>query len=1027
MKYKPLALLLALGMLLTSNAFGQYFGRNKANYESFDFEVYQTPNFDIYHYLKNQDALDRFAQWSETWHDLHQRILGDTIRERNPLIIYNDHADFQQTNAVMGAVGVGTGGVTEAFKNRVVMPFGMSNQQTFHVLGHELVHAFQYNMILRGDSTSLRNLANLPLWMVEGLAEYMSLGSVDAHTAMWMRDAVLNDNVPTIKDLENPKYFPYRYGQAFWSFVTGLRGDEIIAPLFRETAMFGLDMASRRVLGMNLENLSELWVQSIKRSYEPYLKDSTNVRMIGRRIVGEEVGGRINISPVISPDGRYVIFLSEKDLFSIDLFLADISARKIIRKVASTTRDGHIDDFDFIESAGTWSPDSRQFAFVGFKKGRNVLIIKNVANGRTEREAFLEGVQTFGNPEWSPDGRKIVVAGLVQGQVDLYTYDVRTERVEQLTDDAYSEMHPYWIDDNRLVFSTDRVSMDQGRTHGKWKFNLATLDLGSGAIDNLPLFPGADNLDPTVDPDGNILFLSNRDGFRNIYLYQPASGKVFQVTDYLTGVSGITHYAPALSIATRRNRLMYTYYTNNRYQVYYARPEDYLMREVDPMDVDMSPAYLPRVNPRASELVNAQLDRLDQAEAPSAAAFQPVPYRPKFKLDYISGSAGVGVGSSQAFGTTTGLAGGIDMLFSDILGDNSVFTSLSLNGEIYDFGGVVGFINRKNRLHWGASISHIPYRSFGGYNTSFETLTFEDNDGQTFDILALKEEFIQQRIFEEKAGLFASFPFSKTLRLEADGYFARYSQRVDVVRNYYETDGYFVGQLIKQDRDKLDSAPGFNLANVGAALVGDNSYFGLAAPLTGHRFRIGVDQFFGEFNYTAPTIDYRFYRFYKPVGVAFRAYHYGRYGGNDNGLYPLYLGQPWFLRGYNSNNVRNALLQTNNFTQDHLFGNKMLISNLELRIPFTGPERLALFKSGFLFSDLNVFLDGGLMWNDFEQFTGEVSEVDGTRFSKVRPLFSTGVSLRINVFGAMVIEPYYAFPLVKGVPGTFGVNFMPGW
>jgi hypothetical protein len=32
----------------------------------------------------------------------------------------------------------------------------MTNQQTHHVLGHELVHAFQYHMVLDGDSTNMQ-------------------------------------------------------------------------------------------------------------------------------------------------------------------------------------------------------------------------------------------------------------------------------------------------------------------------------------------------------------------------------------------------------------------------------------------------------------------------------------------------------------------------------------------------------------------------------------------------------------------------------------------------------------------------------------------------------------------------------------------------------------------------------------------------------------------------------------------------------------------------------------------------------
>ncbi len=1004
-------------LAITSQA--QYFGRNKANYEVFDFKVYQTPNFDIYHYLQNEQALSTYAEWAEQWYHLHQRVLHDTINAKNPIILYNDHADFQQTNAIMGSIGVGTGGVTEAFKNRVVLPFAMSNQQSHHVLGHEMVHAFQYNMIINGDSTSLRNLGNLPLWMVEGLAEYMSIGSVDAHTAMWMRDAVLNDDVPTLKDLQNPRYFPYRYGQAFWAFVTGLKGDDIIAPYFKATAMFGLEVATQQVMGMNLENLSNLWVNAIKRTYEPYLGDKKE-NFIGRSLVNEENAGRLNIAPNISPDGRYVIFLSEKDLFTIDLYLADISERKIIRKVASTLRDGHIDDFNYIESAGTWSPDSKQFAFVGFARGRNVLIIKDVNKGKTIMETELKGVPAFSNPTWSPDGKSIVVAGLVEGEVDLFSINLRNQKVTQLTDNHYSELMPYFTDDGKkIVFSTDQLSMERGRSNGKWTFNLATLDLESGEVEHIDIFPGADNLNPVTDPEGNILFLSNRDGFRNIYEYQPASGKIYQVTKYLTGVSGITHYAPALSMARKRERLMYTYYNKNRYSVYLARPDDYLMEEVDPLAVDLTPAQLPRVNPKVHSLVDAQMEQLDSEVPLAVRDFSEVAYKPKFKLDYIGGSAGVGVGTSAVMGTTTGIAGGIDMLFSDILGNSSIYTSLSLNGEIYDFGGAVAYMHRKSRIKWGAQLSHIPFRSvYGGY-AGIDSVFFDENNY----ILTDKYVFNIERVFEDKATAFAYYPFSTTMRVETQASYARYSSRVEQYQDYYDA----FGQLVVREREKLDAPPGFNLFNLGAAFVGDNSFFGLTAPLQGQRYRIGVDQYFGEYKFFQPTIDYRFYRYFKPVGIAFRAMHIGRYGGNSDRLYPLFLGSSWWIRGFNSNSVRDALVQNDNFSLDNLYGSKVIVGNFEVRIPFTGPERLAAIKSGFLFSDLNFFVDGGLSWYDFQQFEGDVSQIDGTYYDQVRPVISAGASLRINLFGAMILEPYYAFPLVKGARPAFGLNIWPGW
>ena len=1040
MKTKILTFWLLLSVLGVTSLQAQYFGRNKANYESFDFKVYQSPHFEIYQYLNNPERLEEFTKEAEQWYLLHQRILDDTIKGRNPIVLYDDHADFQQTNAIMGAVGVGTGGVTEALKNRVVLPFAMSNQQTNHVLGHELVHAFQYNLIINGDSTSLQSLGNLPLWMVEGLAEYLSIGSVDAHTAMWMRDAVLNDDVPSLKDLQNPKYFPYRYGQAFWAFLTGLKGDEIIEPFFVATAKYGFEMACTKDLGMSSKNLSTLWEQALKRHFGQYL-NATEDRLVGKELITKENSGEINIAPQISPNGRYVIFLSEKDLFSIDLFLADARTGKIIRKEASSRKGGDIDDLDYIESAGSWSPDSKQFAFTAFSKGRNILVINDVESGKTLKELPIKGVQAFSNPAWSPDGKTIVVTGLVEGQTDLYAVNIRTGAVEQLTNDANSEMHPHWaVDGSYLVFSTDQLSRERGRTNGKWVFNLAKMDLASRQVENIDIFPGADNLNPVLDTAGNIIFLSNRDGFRNLYQYEPATGKVYQLTDLLTGVSGITPYAPAISIDRRRDKLLYTYFSKNKYNIYRASPQDFLHKEVDPNAVDFAAATLPRVNPQASALVDQQLRETSPTADVADSSLTMVPYKPKFQLDYIGGSAGVGVGTSNTFGTQTGVAGGVDMLFSDMLGSNQVFASLALNGEITDFGGAAAYINRDNRINWGGSLSHIPFRSFAFGGTGFEPIQIGDGT-----YLSLADTFYVQRIFEDRISAFAYYPFSTILRVEGNATYSRYSSRLDQYVNYYETDGTYIGNLIGQEKEKLDSPRGFNLWNTGAALVGDKASFGVVGPLSGSRFRLGVDQYFGEYNFTAFTADYRKYEFFRPFGLAFRALHYGRYGAGSNDLYPMFIGSSWYVRGYNTGSA-GKFLEKNGRDFDELFGSKILVSNFEVRIPFTGPERLALIKSGVFFTELALFADAGVAWHSFDQFNGAIYRLDSegnpiidpttgqplVDYFKAKPIFSTGVSMRVNLFGAMILEPYYAFPLKtdKGLElgqGTFGLNIIPAW
>ncbi len=1018
-----IAILAAFAVLLfwASPATAQYFGRNKPKYENYDFKVLQTPHFEIYQYLNNPELEQALANQVEHWYTLHQAVLADTFAQRNPLILYNDHADFQQTNTIGGEISMGTGGVTEALKNRVVLPIAMSNEQTKHVLGHELVHAFQYNMVINGDSTSLRNIGNLPLWMVEGLAEYLSIGRTDANTALWMRDAVLNDKVPRLRDLDNPRFFPYRWGQTFWAFVTGLKGDDIIQPLFMTTAREGFEVACVKVLGMKEKELSKLWVDSIKEHFGQYLGDKKE-RFVGRLLIGKDgpKQGRLNIAPVLSPNGKYVAFLSEKDIFGIDLFIADAVTGKVLRKIHSSTRESHLDDLSFIESAGTWSPDSRDIAFVAVSKGNNVLVIKDL-NGKTKETFDIPGVPSFGNPAWSPDGRSIVVAGLVNGQVDLFLIQLSSKKVERLTNDRYAEMQPAWsADGSQLVFSTDQLAFEKGAA--KWTFNLAIRNIATGITTVTDFFYGADNLNPVWDNEGNILFLSDRDGFRNLYRYEPASGKLLQLTDFLTGISGITPYAPALSASTKetRDRIIFTHYINGGYKIYRAKSDDFINREVAPGAVDMTPAQLPKLNRMAPEFVSNNLAQLNKLPSLPDSVMRGVPFKSNFKLDYIAGGGGIGVGIGNTYGgPVSGIGGGVDFIFGDILGDHQVYASAFLNGEIIDAGLSTAYFNRRHRFGWGVGLSHLPYQS-GQYGyVGLDTLPIDDSPDLLFDHYV----FDQIRTFENKLSLFGEYPFSKTLRIEGSGSFAFYNNRIDRNDLYY--DG--IGNLVYQDREKIsEQEAGVNLfkgklGTVALGIVGDNSYFGMASPSKGYRFRLSGERYFGDVNLYNVTADVRKYFFVKPFTLAVRAMHYGRYGPDENAFYNLYLGYPWYMRGYEYSSSY-EILEQNGRSVDDLYGSKMLLANAEIRIPFTGPEQLALIKSRALFTELAFFTDGGYAWDVFEK-----PKDDRLREFNLDPLFSAGVSLRINLFGVLVLEPYYAWPLLKNTHGSFGLNIVPGW
>src|SRR5207245_1760690 len=179
-------------------------------------------------YPGEREAIDVSARLAERWHARLERLLEHKLRGRQPLVLYASHVDFEQTNAIEGELGEGTGGVTEPLRRRIVLPLGGPLADTDHVIGHELVHAFQFDMTTGPASAPGQNGAErLPLWFIEGMAEYLSLGPIDPNTAMWLRDAVRQDKLPSSDDLDSPKYFPYRWGQAVWAYGRGGMGDDV--------------------------------------------------------------------------------------------------------------------------------------------------------------------------------------------------------------------------------------------------------------------------------------------------------------------------------------------------------------------------------------------------------------------------------------------------------------------------------------------------------------------------------------------------------------------------------------------------------------------------------------------------------------------------------------------------------------------------------------------------------------------------------------------------------------------------------
>ena len=1008
---------LVAGMAAPASA--QYFGQNKVQYKKLDFKVLKTEHFDIYYYPAEQEGIEIAARLAERWRTRLGNLLGHELSGRQPLVLYGSHADFEQTNTIQGDLGEGTGGVTEPVRRRIVLPLGGPLSDTDHVIGHELVHAFQFDITtLPGMSAGENGAERLPLWFIEGMAEYLSLGPVDPNTAMWLRDAARKDQLPAIKDLDDAKYFPYRWGQAFWAYVGGRWGDDVIREMLSVAARNGdPKVAIERVLGIKDKELSDDWREAIRNAYRPLASVTTPPSEIGRLVIkGGKLGGDLNVSPAISPDGRWIAFLSERSLFSIDLYVADAETGKVVRRLTSTASDPHYSSLQFISSAGAWDHDSKRFAIATVIAGRPALAIFDAQSGNRERDIKVAEVDEIFNPTWAPDGNAICFTGMSRGVTDLFIVDLSSGAVRQLTHDAFADLQPAWSPDGqRIAFATDRFSTDL-ETLNLGQYRIGFIDPATGRIEQSNAFTNGKNINPQWSPDGKTLyFVADRDGISNVYRMPAGRGEVGQVTNVLTGISGITNSSPALSVSAATGVAAFSVYEDGKYDIYTKQVEPQTGGPSPLRELSMNAAILPPLDRKPSDVQAALSD--PKAGLPEPQTYETADYKPRLKLEGL-GQPTVGVGVSQ-FGTYVG--GGLSMVFSDMLGNHTLGAAVQLNQGIggsfsgRDTAFQVAYLNQARRVNWGLIGSQVPYLSGG----------FAQDLGTVSGVRSLINQTIVFRQTERSAAGIVAYPFNRARRLEFQGGATQITFDQVVRTQAYALNS---GQLILDNTETQSLGNTLNLGNSSAAFVSDTSSFGATSPVQGERYRLEAAPTFGSVNYTSLLADYR--RYVMPVSfytIAARVMHYGRYGSgsDDSRFFPLFIGYPTLVRGYDVGSIDPAeCVATAGSTCpafDRLLGTRLLVGNLEFRFPllrpFTGGSRNMY---GPVPVEVAFFADGGVAWN-----RGETPSVFG---GSREGISSAGVSLRVNLFGFAVGQFDFAHPFQRPGKGfLFGFTLSPGF
>ena len=352
-----LIVMIAVGAV---DSYGQevYFGKNKVQYDRFDWSYIESDHFDIYFYENGYELALFSAAVLESAYVEISRQLNHRLSKRVPAIIYQSHNEFQQTNVTSGVLEEGVGGFTESFKNRMVMPFTGSYEGFRHVLHHELTHAVTFDLLygnVFGSLLSRRYMYRQPLWLAEGFAEYSSRHGWDSFSDMVVRDAVIHDYLAPLEYVGG--FLAYKEGQSAVLFLAEKYGEEKISEILHKSmSELSTNDGMQKTIGMNVEKFYEEWRRRLRKTYWPEISIREEPRDFAKYLTDHtKDGSYYNERPVFAPSGnKLAIFTDQSDYTEIRI-ISGVDG-KLIRKVLKGSRSADFESLHSYVSGMAWSP-----------------------------------------------------------------------------------------------------------------------------------------------------------------------------------------------------------------------------------------------------------------------------------------------------------------------------------------------------------------------------------------------------------------------------------------------------------------------------------------------------------------------------------------------------------------------------------------------------------------------------------------------------------------------------------------------
>ena len=966
----------------------QGFGKNKVRYRDFQWEILESEHIELHFESEFQNLAVQAIEYLEEGYDHISQILHHDLSHRPPVVIYQSHYQFQQTNIFPDFLPPGVAGFAEPLRFRMVVPFAGDLDEFRNVLVHELTHIFQYDIVHKGPIRRITSpIAQPPTWLMEGMAEYTTPGR-NTIDEMVLRDAVLTDGLIPIETMnqvwgQGNVFLAYKQSHALMEYIAQQYGPEKISRILRLwDSQHDTDKLMDRLIGIDLKTLDERWSAQMRKTYWPLLQTRDYTSEFAEKI-GDDENIHSFSSACWSLSGD-MLAVHSSDGIEQHVAIIRLSDASLVERVTESMRAADYDHLSIGSGTVAWAQDGQTIAFVAKEGPRDRIMLWNLYDKELVQTLTMPDLDLIESLTWSPDSRHLAFIGTGQGQSDLYIIDVQTGERRQLTGTPEREDYPNWSPDGqRIAFSSKYRN----------QFDIKIYDLAEGTA-HVAISSPTDDLWPQWLPEGNkLLFVSTRDKINDLFVYHLDEGREFRLTRSLSGIMN-----PALS-PDGRQIVFNTYFKGRSHLYRMAMPE---WPEVKRKDAQLL-AREDKVAPQVQVAPPDEAEPLTEAEPPAteALAVEMPSVRPAVEGDAVLSDQG-GTPSLGEVSTPKDpalpddavlLAGASGLLSPSESQEPQATVQLAAAADDGDDELEVRRRRYTPKLEFDGISVQMGY--FDGFLSSIAQLSMSDLLGN--HSLVLATDYVAAQDISNDFNFAASYsyygkrptyhvsifnwnqyfinnrnflvqgraPARGISRLQQRGALANASYPLDLYRRL-DLSYTYVGEQEEQVSPFYEpdsTATSTHLFKT--AYVHDSITYGLLGATAGKRYFLSVGRTLSLGSTTRSFSHLEFdYRHYSRLGrwsvLGLRAYSVGSLG-RDALEYNLG-GPTWFLPFYTGFNLNTGPLRGYQFSA--FTGSRVLLTNVELRVPFV---RGILFgwPGTFLIPavDGSLFMDMGMAWN----------------------------------------------------------------